>query len=56
MVEITFSIPQMREGGFWPSVLQERRERPLGEIRYSLDARYEKARESSQVRDAVDWD
>ena len=105
--EITFSIPQVREGGFYPSVLekglrseraltmtlaemyvqgvstrkvkeiteqlcgfevsaeqvsrataqldrvlQEWRERPLGEIRYLyLDARYEKVRESSQVRD-----
>lgn len=107
--EITFSIPQVREGGFYPSVLekglrseraltmtlaemyvqgvstrkvkeiteqlcgfevsaeqvsrataqldavlQEWRERPLGEIRYLyLDARYEKVRESSQVRDAA---
>lgn len=109
MGEITFSIPQVREGGFYPSVLekglrseraltmtlaemyvqgvstrkvkeiteqlcgfevsaeqvsrataqldsvlQEWRERPLGEIRYLyLDARYEKVRESSQVRDAA---
>jgi len=107
--EITFSIPQVREGGFYPSVLekglrseraltmtlaemyvqgvstrkvkeiteqlcgfevsaeqvsrataqldsvlQEWCERPLGEIRYLyLDARYEKVRESSQVRDAA---
>ena len=107
--EITFSIPQVREGGFYPSalekglrseraltmtlaemyvqgvstrkvkditeqlcgfeisaeqvsrataqldgVLQEWRERPLGEIQYLfLDARYEKVRESSQVRDAA---
>ena len=107
--EITFSVPQVREGGFYPSalekglrseraltmtlaemyvqgvstrrvkeiteqlcgfeisaeqvsrataqldaVLQEWRERPLGEIRYLyLDARYEKVRESSQVRDAA---
>lgn len=106
---ITFSVPQVREGGFYPSalekglrseraltmtlaemyvqgvstrkvkeiteqlcgfeisaeqvsrataqldgVLQEWRERPLGEIRYLyLDARYEKVRESSQVRDAA---
>ena len=36
------------------AVLQERRERPLGEIRYLyLDARYEKVRESSQVRNAA---
>jgi transposase-like protein len=107
--EITFSVPQVREGGFYPSalekglrseraltmtlaemyvqgvstrrvkditeklcgfeisaeqvsrataqldaVLQEWRERPLGEICYLyLDARYEKVRESSQVRDAA---
>jgi len=107
--EITFAIPQVREGGFYPSalekglrseraltmtlaemyvqgvstrrvkeiteqlcgfeisaaqvsrataqldaVLQEWRERPLGEIRYLyLDARYEKVRESSQIRDAA---
>ncbi len=107
--EITFSVPQVREGGFYPSALekglrseraltmtlaemyvqgvstrrvkeiteqlcgfeisaaqvsrataqldtalQEWRERPLGEIRYLfLDARYEKVRESSQVRDAA---
>jgi transposase-like protein len=107
--EITFSVPQVREGGFYPSalekglrseraltmtlaemyvqgvstrkvkeiteqlcgfeisaeqvsrataqldgVLQEWRERPLGEIQYLyLDARYEKVRESSQVRDAA---
>lgn len=107
--EITFSVPQVREGGFYPSVLEkglrseraltmtlaemyvqgvstrkvkeiteqlcgfeisaaqvsrataqldavleEWRERPLGEIRYLyLDARYEKVRESSQVRDAA---
>jgi transposase-like protein len=107
--EITFSVPQVRESGFYPSVLekglrseraltmtlaemyvqgvstrkvkeiteqlcgfeisaaqvsrataqldtvlQEWRERPLGEIRYLyLDARYEKVRESSQVRDAA---
>ena len=36
------------------SVLQEWRERPLGEIRYLyLDARYAKVRESSQVRNAA---
>lgn len=36
------------------ATLQEWRERPLGEIRYLyLDARYEKVRESSQVRDAA---
>ena len=107
--EITFSVPQVRESGFYPSalekglrseraltmtlaemyvqgvstrkvkeiteqlcgfeisaeavsrataqldaVLQEWRERPLSEIRYLyLDARYEKVRESSQVRDAA---
>ncbi|KPL79367.1 transposase [Levilinea saccharolytica] len=107
--EITFDIPQVREGGFYPealekglrseralrlalaemyvqgvstrkvkaiteqlcgveisamqvsraaaqldAVLQEWRERPLGEIRYLyLDARYEKVREASQVRDAA---
>lgn len=35
-------------------VLQEWRERPLGEIRYLfLDARYEKVREAGQVRDAA---
>ena len=109
MGEITFAVPQVREGGFYPSalekglrseraltitlaemyvqgvstrkvkaiteqlcgveisamqvsraaaqldaVLQEWRERPLGEIRYLyLDARYEKVREASQVRDAA---
>jgi len=107
--EITFAIPQVREGGFYPSVLekglrseralamslaemyvqgvstrkvkeiteqlcgveisaaqvsrataqldgalQEWRERPLGEIPYLyLDARYEKVRQSGQVRDAA---
>ena len=107
--EITFSIPQVRESGFYPSVLekglrseraltmslaemyvngvstrkvkviteqlcgteisaeqvsrataqldgvlQEWRERPLGEITYLfLDARYEKVRENSQIRDAA---
>lgn len=107
--EITFSVPQVREGGFYPSalekglrseraltmtlaemyvqgvstrkvkeiteqlcgfeisaetvsrataqldaVLQEWRERPLGEITYLyLDARYEKVRQASQVRDAA---
>lgn len=107
--EITFAIPQVREGGFYPSVLekglrseralvttlaemyvqgvstrkvkaiteelcgieisasqvsrataqldgvlQEWRERPLGEISYLyLDARYEKVRETGQVRDAA---
>lgn len=36
------------------AVLQEWRERPLGEIRYLyLDARYEKVREAGQVRDAA---
>jgi len=35
-------------------VLQEWRERPLGEIRYLLlDARYEKVREAGQLRDAA---
>jgi putative transposase len=107
--EVTFAIPQVREGGFYPSALekglrseraltmtlaemyvqgvstrkvkaitealcgteisasqvsrattqldqalQEWRERALGEIVYLfLDARYEKVRESSQVRDAA---
>ena len=107
--DITFAIPQVREGGFYPSalekgmrserallialaemyvqgvstrrvkviteelcgveisamqvsraaqqlddVLQEWRERPLGEIRYLYaDARYEKVRETGQVRDAA---
>lgn len=106
---ITFAIPQVREGGFYPSalekglrseraltmtlaemyvqgvstrkvkditeqlcgieisatqvsrataqldgVLQEWRERPLGEISYLfLDARYEKVRDSGQIRDAA---
>lgn len=109
MGELTLAIPQVREGGFYPSalekglrseraltmtlaemyvqgvstrkvkaiteklcgteissmqvsrataqldqVLQEWRERPLGEIAYLfLDARYEKVRESSQIRDAA---
>jgi putative transposase len=109
MGEITFAIPQVREGGFYPSalekglrseralvitlaemyiqgvstrkvkaiteqlcgveisamqvsravaqldaVLQEWRERPLGEITYLyVDARYEKVRQSGQVRDAA---
>jgi transposase-like protein len=36
------------------AVLQEWRERPLGEIRYLfLDARYEKVREAGQIRDAA---
>ncbi len=107
--EITFAVPQVREGGFYPSalekglrseraltitlaemyvkgvstrkvkaiteklcgveisatqvsraaaqldeVLQEWRERPLGQIQYLyVDARYEKVREASQVRDAA---
>ena len=35
-------------------VLQEWRERPLGEVTYLfLDARYEKVREAGQVRDAA---
>ena len=107
--EITFAVPQVREGGFYPSalekglrteralvttlaemyvqgvstrkvkaiteelcgveisamqvsraaaqldaVLQEWRERPLGEITYPyVDARYEKVRQSGQVRDAA---
>jgi transposase-like protein len=107
--EITFAVPQVREGGFYPSalekglrseralvialaemyvqgvstrkvkaiteelcgieisamqvsraaaqldgILQEWRERPLGEISYLyVDARYEKVREASQVRDAA---
>ena len=109
MGEITFAVPQVREGGFYPSalekglrseraltitlaemyvqgvstrkvkaiteqlcgveisatqvsraaaqldeVLREWRERPLGEISYLyVDARYEKVREASQVRDAA---
>jgi len=109
MGEITFAVPQVREGGFYPSalekglrseralvatlaemyvqgvstrkvkaiteelcgievssmqvsrataqldgVLQEWRERPLGEITYLfVDARYEKVRQSGQVRDAA---
>lgn len=109
MGEITFSIPQVREGGFYPTalekglrseralvitlaemyiqgvstrkvkaiteqlcgvqisamqvsravaqldtVLQEWRERPLGQISYLyVDARYEKVRQSGQVRDAA---
>jgi len=109
MGEITFSVPQVREGGFYPAalekglrseralvitlaemyiqgvstrkvkaiteqlcgveisamqvsravaqldaVLQEWRERPLGEITYLyVDARYEKVRQSGQVRDAA---
>jgi transposase-like protein len=109
MGEITFAVPQVREGGFYPSahekglrskraltitlaemyvqgvstrrvktiteqlcgveisatqvsrataqldeVLQEWRERPLGEIVYLyVDARYEKVREAGQVRDAA---
>jgi len=107
--EITFAVPQVRDGGYYPSalekglrseraltmtlaemyvqgvstrkvkaiteqlcgvevsamqvsratkqldeVLQEWRERPLGAIRYLfLDARYEKVREASQIRDAA---
>jgi len=107
--EVTLDIPQVREGGFYPSalekgmrserallitlaemyiqgvstrkvsaiiekmcgfeisamqvsratkqldeILQQWRERPLGEIRYLfLDARYEKVRESGQIRDAA---
>ena len=109
MGEITFSVPQVREGGFYPAalekglrseralvitlaemyiqgvstrkvkaiteqlcgveisamqvsravaqldaVLQQWRERPLGEITYLyVDARYEKVRQSGQVRDAA---
>jgi putative transposase len=109
MGEITFAVPQVREGGFYPNalekglrseralvatlaemyvqgvstrkvkaiteqlcgveisamqvsrataqldqVLQEWRERPLGEITYLyVDARYEKVRQSGQVRDAA---
>jgi len=109
MGEITFSVPQVREGGFYPAalekglrseralvitlaemyiqgvstrkvkaiteqlcgvevsamqvsravaqldaVLQEWRERPLEEISYLyVDARYEKVRQSGQVRDAA---
>jgi putative transposase len=109
MGEITFAVPQVREGGFYPSALekglrseralvatlaemyvqgvstrkvkaiteqlcgieisamqvsrataqldealQEWRERPLGEINYLfVDARYEKVRQSGQVRDAA---
>lgn len=109
MGEITFAVPQVREGGFYPSalekglrseraltitlaemyvqgvstrkvkaiteqlcgievsatqvsraaaqldeVLQQWRERSLGEITYLyVDARYEKVREASQVRDAA---
>lgn len=107
--EVTLDIPQVREGGFYPSslekgmrserallitlaemyiqgvstrkvtaiiekmcgfeisamqvsratkqldeILQQWRDRPLGEIRYLfLDARYEKVRESGQIRDAA---
>jgi transposase-like protein len=107
--EVTFTIPQVREGGFYPTApeeglrsertltttlaemyvmgvstrkvkgiteqlcgfeisaeqvsrataqwdqtLQEWRDRPLGEITYLyLDARYEKVRENSQIRDAA---
>lgn len=107
--EVTFAIPQVREGGFYPTALekglrseraltttlaemyvmgvstrkvkditkqlcgfeisaeqvsrataqldqtlQEWRNRPLGEITYLyLDARYEKVRENSQIRDAA---
>jgi transposase-like protein len=109
MGEVTFAIPQVREGGFYPTALekglrseraltttlaemyvmgvstrkvkditrqlcgfeisaeqvsrataqldqtlQEWRDRPLGEINYLyLDARYEKVRENSQIRDAA---
>jgi putative transposase len=109
MGEVTFAIPQVREGGFYPTslekglrseraltitlaemyvmgvstrkvkditrqlcgyeisaeqvsrataqldhTLQEWRDRPLGEINYLyLDARYEKVRENSQIRDAA---
>lgn len=109
MGKVTLDIPQVREGGFYPSglekgmrserallitlaemyirgvstrkvsaiiekmcgveisamqvsratkqldeILQQWRERPLGEIRYLfLDARYEKVRESGQIRDAA---
>ena len=107
--EVTLDIPQVREGGFYPSalekgmrserallitlaemyiqgvstrkvsaiiekmcgfeisamqvsratkqldeILQQWRDRPLGETRYMfLDARYEKVRESGQIRDAA---
>jgi len=107
--EITFAVPQVRDGGYYPTVLekglrseraltmtlaemyvqgvstrrvkaiteqlcgvdvsamqvsratqqldevlQEWRERPLGAIRYLfLDARYEKVRETGQIRDAA---
>jgi transposase-like protein len=107
--EITFAVPQVRDGGYYPSVLekglrseraltmtlaemyvqgvstrrvkaiteqlcgvdvsamqvsratqqldevlQEWRERPLGTIRYLfLDARYEKVRQTGQIRDAA---
>ena len=107
--EITFAVPQVRDGGYYPSVLekglrseraltmtlaemyvqgvstrrvkaiteqlcgvdvsamqvsratqqldevlQEWRERPLGAIRYLfLDARYEKVRQTGQIRDAA---
>lgn len=107
--KVTLDIPQVREGGFYPSslekgmrserallitlaemyiqgvstrkvsaiiekmcgfdisamqvsratqqldeILQQWRERPLGEMRYLfLDARYEKVRESGQIRDAA---
>ena len=109
MGEVTLDIPQVREGGFYPSglekgmrserallitlaemyiqgvstrkvsaiiekmcgfeisamqvsratkqldeILQQWRDRPLGETRYMfLDARYEKVRESGQIRDAA---
>lgn len=52
-VEIT-PMQVSRAAARLDTVLQEWRERPLGEIRYLfLDARYEKVREAGQVRDAA---
>lgn len=52
-VEIT-PMQVSRAAAKLDTVLQEWRERPLGEIRYLfLDARYEKVREAGQVRDAA---
>ena len=52
-VEIT-PMQVSRAAAKLDTVLQEWRERPLGEIQYLfLDARYEKIREAGQVRDAA---
>ena len=52
-VEIT-PMQVSRAAAKLDTVLQEWRERPLGEIQYLfLDARYEKVREAGQVRDAA---